>query len=210
VVPTTLDPAVWMVHLAQLPRPAATVVLLACLALLVMGLRWLRYFLIVGAMVAAAGGGNWLAGLMHVNGWFVAVPAAVAGGALGFFITPLIRFVAVAFGCACGTGVLVVWGMELPGFLAAFLVGALVGVAFSALAPRFSGALLAVTVGTLGAISTLGTALGVRYGGLAAGAYRVYPTSYGIAAGAILLVSLIVQLARDPVNRGAITEEHPT
>lgn len=196
-----------MLALATLPRLLAVVVWLASASMLVFGLRGYRYYLTAGAMLAAGGGGWALAVPMNVNHWYVAVPAALAGLALGVFAFVAVRLFAVAIISACGIAWFVVRALDLPAFTVAFGVGAVVGLGFAYLAPRFSAALLASVAGTIGVLCTLGTLVRWTNSPLAVDAVLKYPLTYTVVGLVMSMTALVAQLVRDPVNRGVLTEE---
>jgi hypothetical protein len=207
VGPAALDPAQWMAFLSALPRSLAALVWIASLSMLVFGLRGYRYFLIAGAMLAAGGGGWALAGLMHVTGWYVAIPAVVAALAVGVFAFVALRLLAVTVVCACFAALFVVRALELPAWAIAFAGGAVAGLVFAYLAPRFSAALLASIAGTFGALATLGALFRVPGSPFGVKAYVEYPMTYVVVGLVMALTALVAQLVRDPVSRGAVIEE---
>jgi len=207
VGPAALDPAQWTQFLATLPRLLAVFVWFASACLLVFGLRGYRYYLTAGAALAAGGGGWALAVPMNVNHWYVAIPAALAGLALGVLAFAVVRFFAMSIISACAIAWFVVRALDLPAFAIAFSVGAVAGLGFAYLAPRFSAALLASAAGTMGTLCTLGTLVRLTNSPLAVDAYVKYPLTYTVVGIVMSMTALVAQLARDPVSRGVLTEQ---
>ncbi len=203
MTPRVLHPGEWLAAIEGLPRIPAILVLVAALSMLVFGLRGFEHYV---RLVAGIGGwvaGMTLAKMMHVTGWYVAVPTAAI---LVAMVWPVSRYAApvlTGLVTGCGVGTLVASGLELGGFWVAFAVGLFVGVSLAVLAPRFTIALLCAACGTMAAVAALGAAVRASQGWLSPGGYVDYPVIYVIVGAVLFVAAMIAQVALEPDDRDA-------
>jgi hypothetical protein len=139
-----------------------------------------------------------LAHLMHVKGWYVALPTAlVAAGA----IWPATAAAAPALsGVLLGSlvGTLVANGLQLANFWFGFAAGFFLGATLAVVANRFATVLLCSTCATLAIVATLGAAVRGASGFLAPGGYVDYPVIYVIVGAVLFVLAMIAQVALEP------------
>ena len=172
--------------------------MLVALSMLVLGLRWFRIYMTLGAAAVGWGVGLMLARLMHVRGWYVAVPTALLVAGAGYLLVKVLRVVLLAAAGGCCMGVFVVKGLELDAYWAGFALGALAALGLAALAPRFSAALLCSAAGSVAVIMALGQVVRAASGPFAPEGFVRYPVAF-LAAGMLLFVfSMVAQVALEP------------
>lgn len=197
-IPPILSPPHWLSALDSLPRFAALAALVVFLSMLVVGLRYFHYYVLLLAMVGGWAGGAILAQLMHVRIPFVAGPTALMALAV---VWPVRRYAApfvVGITAACSVGTMVVRGFELDAFWVGFSAGLFIGVALAVLASRFAIAVFTSACGTLGVVATLGAVVRASEGWLSPGGYWYSPMVYVVAGPITFVVALVVQVSLEP------------
>ncbi len=198
MAPHMLHPGNWLAAIDGLSRIPAILVLGLSLSMLVFGLRFFKYYLLMGVGLGGWLLGTMLAGMMQVEGWYVALPNALIliGVALPFskFGPPL----AAGLLAGCGVGTIAANVLDVGPFWMAFAIGLFGGVVMAVIAPRFTTVLFCATCGAAGAIASVGAALRTSKGWLAPGAYVDYPVVYVIAGATLFITAMIVQVALEP------------
>lgn len=198
MAPRFLHPAEWLALLDGMPRIPAIVVLVAAASILVLGLRWFPWYVRLAGAVCGWTGGMMLARLMHVKGWYVALPLSLvaigAVWAITRFVTPVLMGVVV--GSLVGT--LVANGLELANFWFGFAAGFFLGLTLAVVASRFATVLLCSICATLAIVATLGAAVRLKTGFLSPGGYVDYPVIYVIVGAVLFVVAMIAQVALEP------------
>jgi hypothetical protein len=166
--------------------------------MLVLGLRFFRWYVRVGVAIAGWFFGSYLATQMHVTQWIMGLATTLVVLLLSW---SLVRFAApVLMGLASGgsLGTLFADGLEITNFWVAFAVGAVVGVVLAVVASRFTIALFCAACGTLSVIAALGAVAGAASGWLAPGGYVDYPVIYVVVGAVLFVAAIIAQVALEP------------
>jgi hypothetical protein len=200
--------------LAATPRWMALVSLLVFLSMLVLGLRYPRFYVCLAGAVAGLIVGVQIAASLGVNPWHVSPVVAAAGAALGFFAmrfaVPV--FLALALGLGAGAGL----GADLgelfaPQLRSVFFAdadaaaywmvvagGVLIGLAAGVLFNHFCTALTSALIGALGVAGTLGSVVRASSGALSRNGYREEPLYWMIGGFILVVVSMMAQAALEP------------
>jgi hypothetical protein len=198
VVPSYLNPVGWLALADGLPRLPALVLAIVAVSMLALGMRGFKFY--VRLLFAAAGwvGGTFLAEMMVVTHWYVALPAALIVLGIVWRIAGVLAPLVIGFVAGCGVGTLVVNGFEIDVFWVGFAGGLVAGATLAVMASRFITALFCAGAASLAIISVLGAVARASSGWLSPGAYRQNPVVFVILGAVLFVASMITQVALEP------------
>jgi len=198
VVPQALNPITWLGLAEELPRMAALLLVLTAVAMLLVGQRFFPMFVRLGVAAGAWVGGLYLARLMLVADWTMALSTSLLAVVVTWRLANILGALVIGFCAGCGAGAVAVLGLQSTMFWIAFAGTAVAGTALALLLKRFVPALFSAAFGVAAVLSGLGAVVRAPEGFFSVGGYRQYPMVDVVIVAVLFVGAVIMQVVLEP------------